>query len=117
MNVEELLEKLEANASATQLPVSVEIENVGTIYVRRRTILEFEQMQTLKTSTDGGEIGVFAPSIARLLCDETGKRFPLNVEGALADLLAKQPEDVFHKIINAADGNPKPPTAEEPVPN
>jgi hypothetical protein len=90
---------------------------VGTIYVRRRTVLEFEQMAALKAQADAGSLGIFAPSVARLLCDEEGKRFSPNVEAALAELIAKQPEDVFHQIVNASDGGPKPITTEDPVPN
>lgn len=106
MKVEELLARLEANASAAQQPVQIEIPNVGMIYVRKRTVLEYEQMATLKAQTEasGQDTGLFAPSVARLLCDENGKRFDLTTEAALAQLLARQPEEVFHAIINASDG-------------
>lgn len=124
MKVEELLAKLEENASATQKPNTVEIPNVGTVYVRKRTVLEYEQMATLKAGAGGQDNGLFAPSIARLLCDENGKRFDINTENALAELLARQPEDVFHAIVNASDGErkveptePAAPGAEPPIPN
>lgn len=126
MKVEELLAKLEENASATQRPNTVEIPNVGTIYVRKRTVLEYEQMATLQKQVEAGgqTFGLFAPSIARLLCDENGKRFDINTENALAELLSRQPEDVFHAIINASDGErkveptePAVPGAEPPIPN
>lgn len=114
MQVEELLAKLEANASAAQQPISVEIPNVGTVYVRKRTVWEYEQMATIKAQTEAGgqDTGLFAPSAVRLLCDENGKRFDLKTEAALAQLLARQPEDVFHLIVNAADGVRK---VEEPT--
>ena len=106
MQVEELLAKLEENASAAQKPVTVEIPNVGTVYVRKRTVLEYEQMATLQKQVEasGQDNGLFAPSIARLLCNEEGKRFDIKTENALAKALAGQPEEVFHAIVNASDG-------------
>lgn len=117
MKIEELLARLDANASALAKPVAVEIPNVGTMYVRRRTVLEYEQMATLKTQAEAGKLanGLFAPSVARLLCDENGNRFDAATEDALTQLLSRQPEEVFHIIVNASDGVRKveEPTAEE----
>lgn len=104
MNVEDLLAKLEENAGTVERPISVDVPGVGTLYVRKRTVLEFEQMATVREANVDSPNGFFAPSVARLLCDEQGKRFPLDVQERLVGLLARQPESVFHAIINAADG-------------
>lgn len=104
MNVEELLANLEKNADAVVRPNSVDIPGVGVLYVRKRTVLEFEQMAAVREANADSPNGFFAPSVARLLCDEQGKRFPPDVQERLISLLARQPESVFHAIVNAADG-------------
>lgn len=109
MNIQELMARLEDNASNQSKPVSVQIDGLGTIYVRKRTVREFEEMASVNRDKDVTGMskepnGVFAPSLSRLLCDEKGARFPAEHADQLVDLLAKQPEDVFHAIINATDG-------------
>lgn len=114
MQVEELLAKLDANASSISKPIAVPIENVGVLYVRKRTIEEFELMAGIKEPTeDAAKSGatktgaLFASSVARLLCDEEGRRYPLDVQAKLLVLMEKQPEEVFHALIAAADGKRK----------
>ena len=103
MDITELLKKLEENTTVIK-PVAVDVPGLGTLYIRRRTVFEFEQMSTLKTGESAGENGVFAPALARLLCDENGQRFGAEHEATLISLLAQQPEEVFHKLIEATDG-------------
>ncbi|MCC6489144.1 MAG: hypothetical protein IT364_16715 [Candidatus Hydrogenedentes bacterium] len=105
MDIEELLKQLEVNAGTVERPIAVAVPGVGTLYVRKRTVLEFEQMATVREANADSPNGFFAPSVARLLCDEQGKRFPLDVQERLIALLARQPETVFHAIVNAADGH------------
>lgn len=98
--IEELLASLEANAERASKPVAIEVDGVGTMYVRRRTVAEFEDMATVNGNEPGGKFG---PALARLICDESGTRLPQEHRDRLAELLARQPEAVFHKIIGAAD--------------
>jgi hypothetical protein len=104
MNYKELMANLKANAQSFAKPAMIEVPNIGKIYVRKRTIAEFEAMAELK---DSGTEGKFAGSLARLLCDEAGQRFPPEECKELAKLLALQPEAIFHSIVDAADGGEK----------
>lgn len=106
MDVKELLKRLEENAAVLLKPVQVEIEGIGTLYVRRRTVLEFEQMSRLAEG-EQAKNGMFAPAVVRLLCDEEGHRFNEKDQAALAAALSRQPEHVFHKLIEASDGRAK----------
>lgn len=113
MNLEELIARLEENAQTLVKPVPLTLAGIGTIYVRKRTVKEFEEMAQVRAADrdkqiDDKGVGLFGPSLARLLCDENGKRFLPDQEAALAVVLAKQPEDVFHKIVDAADSQAKP---------
>lgn len=101
MTAEELIAALQANADRFEAPVAVEVANVGTVYVRRRTVAEFEAMAELKVQEGGGKFG---PALARLLCDEHGQRYPGEVADKLSKVLQRQPETVFHALIEAADG-------------
>lgn len=120
MKLEELLARLEENAQSVVKPVALPLAGIGTIYVRKRTVKEFEEMAQVRAADKDkpvGEdkgVGLFGPSLARLLCDEDGKRFPPDQEAALAAALAKQPEDVFHRIVEATDGQTT--KAAEPAP-
>lgn len=105
MDVDDLLKQLEINAGTVERPISVTVPGVGVLYVRKRTVLEFEQMAAVREANADSPNGFFAPSVARLLCDEQGKRFAPDVQEKLIGLLARQPEAVFHAIINAADGH------------
>lgn len=113
MDITELLKKLEENTTVIK-PVAVDIPGLGTLYIRRRTVFEFEQMSTLKTGEGAGKNGVFAPALARLLCDENGQRFGSEHEAVLVSLLAQQPEEVFHKLIEASDGRTAQVSKEDP---
>lgn len=107
---ENLLARLQENANAAVKPIAVEIPGIGKVYVRKRTVLEFEEMAEFRKSLQedseegGAKLGLFAPSLARLLCDEAGNRFTADEEKQLAAILVRQPEDVFHAILAASDG-------------
>ena len=107
MTIEELLQRLQENAATAAKPVSVVLDGIGTVYVRKRTIREFEQIASLKLNENKDVAGMFAPSVARLLCDEEGNRFPEEHAATLAALIAAQPDDVFQKIMEATDGTAK----------
>lgn len=113
MDLNDLMAKLEANAVKAHQPVAVEIDGVGTMYVRRRTVLEFEQMASL---IEAGEAvnghGKFGIALERLITDEKGDRIPEKHRERVAGLLASQPESVFHKLLAAADGTEKKAEAE-----
>lgn len=112
MKLEELLAKLQDNAATAAKPVAVEVDGVGTVHIRRRTVLEFEQIAALKLTENKGPAGIFAASLARLLCDEEGNRFPAAEADTLAALLSQQPDDVFQKLMEATDGGKKETTVE-----
>ena len=107
MKIEDLVARLESNAVAASTPVQVDVPGLGVLYVRKRTVKEFEAMASISgaNSDEKNEIGVFGPSIVRLLCNEDGTRFTASEEKLLGPLLSKQPEDVFHAIVEASDGN------------
>ena len=96
---------LEANAARVAKPARIDIPNIGTFYVRPRLMEEYEAAQN---AVAAGDRNAIAFSVARVLCDESGARFPEEVRDQLAALLAKQPESVVIAIGNAADGNPPP---------
>lgn len=125
MKLEELLAKLEENAQFITKPNTAVLPGIGIVYVRKRTVKEFEEMAAVRAAERNKEgqdskdaktdpVGLFGPSLAQLLCDEQGNRFSAKDEAALAAILAKQPEDVFHAITEAADGKSQ--AAKEPVP-
>lgn len=114
MEFDAFVKSLEQNASTVR-PIAVEVAGIGTLYVRKRTVLEYEQMSDVrkaffKEETEGEEespekkSGILAASVVRLLCKEDGTRYEPLQEQKLAALFAKQPDDVFHALINAADG-------------
>lgn len=110
MNPEQLLAAFERNAERKGTPKSVEIEGIGTVFVRLRTVKEFEEMAQAEPDKQGDEgPGRFALALARMLCDESGNRYPLDIQSRLADLLARQPERVFRQITEAADAGEKAP--------
>lgn len=98
MNTDEMLAALEANAARTRKAVQVDVTNVGTLFVRQRTIGEVEDMASIQ---DGAKL---ARALARLLCDEDGNRYSEEVQARLADVLTRQPDSVLHLITAAADG-------------
>ncbi len=104
MNIPELLAALQANADKAHRPIAVPVEGIGTIYIRRRTVVEFEELAAAKEEPVVNGSGKFGPALARLLCDENGDRFPPEHRDQLARLLAVQPEAVFYQIRDAADG-------------
>ena len=104
MNIDDLLAKLEANAEQFAKPTAVEVTGIGTVYVRRRTVGEFEEMAAVNGAEPSGKFG---PALARLLCDENGARLPAEYRDRLAALLARQPETVFHQLVEASDGTEK----------
>lgn len=126
MKLEELLARLEENAQTLVKPVPLTLAGIGTIYVRKRTVKEFEEMAQVRAAERDKpvdpeaaatvNVGLFGPSLARLLCEEDGKRFSPEQEAALAAVLAKQPEEIFHRIIEATDGQIKDPAKKEQVP-
>lgn len=106
MNIDDLFTALKDNAEKAHKPIPVPIDGLGTIYIRRRTVVEFEELAA--ASKEDPEpvngAGKFGPALARLLCDENGDRFPLEHRDKLAHLLAAQPEAVFYQLRDAADG-------------
>lgn len=113
MNIEDLKTALKANAEKAHKPVAVEVPGVGTIYVRRRTVTEFEQLAAIAEGQVNGS-GKFGPALARLLTDENGDRLPAEHRQELGHLLADQPETVFHQLLAAADGTADLEKAAEP---
>jgi len=114
--IDDLIARLRVSAATVASPILVEVPGLGALYVRKRTVKEFEDMAIVGKPKDGDPeySGVFASSIVRLLCDETGKRFTVQQEAVLIPLLAKQPEAVFHAIVDASDGTAAKQKAEEP---
>ena len=108
MNYQELMAKLQANAEAFVKPGFVDVDGIGRIYVRKRTVAEFEAMAEAKE----GETNKFGIGLSRLLCDENGRRFSEEEQKALAEVLAIQPQEIFHKLIAASDGTKKEETKE-----
>lgn len=116
MEFEDLVKNLETNA-ATVRPVKVTVPGIGTLYVRKRTVLEYEQMSDVRVAMANKDkeqeaagqstvekSGILAAAVARLLCKEDGSRFTSDQEQQLAVLISQQPDNVFHAIINASDG-------------
>lgn len=108
MSPEELIAAFEVNATTVK-PVAVLVPNVGTVYVRKRTIDEFEELAGTGEENVEGEPPKkrFAPSLASMLCDENGHRYPDEVQKKLAELLSKQPHEVFTTLVEASDGKKK----------
>ena len=50
MKLEELLAKLEENAQFINKPVTVMLPGIGNIYVRKRTVKEFEEMAAVRVA-------------------------------------------------------------------
>lgn len=113
MNYEDLVASLNQNAEKTLRPVSLTLPGIGTVYVRKRTVLEYEQMSDMRKAVAEGAseelkpVGVLATSLARYLCDEEGKRFTFEQQKTLAEVLSKQPEEVLQRILGATDGDGK----------
>lgn len=112
MDFQALVEGLE-QVAANVKPIPVPIPGIGTLYIRKRTVLEYEEMSDIRRlfSDEDNESsekkpGMLAISLARLLCKQDGSRYSLEEQKKLAPVLAKQPEDVFHKLLNASDDNP-----------
>lgn len=103
MDIELLKTALKANAEKAHKPIAVEVAGV-TIYVRRRTVSEFEQLAAVAEAGQMNGSGKFGPALARLLTDENGDRLPAEHSKELGHLLADQPESVFHQLLAAADG-------------
>lgn len=113
MEFDDIVKSMETNA-ATVRPIKVDVPGIGALYVRRRTVLEYEQMSDVRLAfnqeTEDGEqtptqkTGILAAAVARLLCKEDGSRFTSEQEQQLAVLISKQPDGVFHALINASDG-------------
>lgn len=112
MSPQELIAALESNAERTRKPVAITYDGIGTLYVRRRTVAEFESMADLKPEigADGKPMKTeqFGPALAHLLCDEEGNRFDAETTKVLAKLLSSQPDELFHRIVEASNGGPKP---------
>jgi len=103
MNYKELMAALQVRADEFAKPIAVDIEGIGRIFVRKRTVAEFEAMADME---DKGH-GKFAPALARIICEGSGARFPAEQRDQIAALLALQPEATFHTIISASDGTGK----------
>ena len=102
MDADKLVAALAANAERARKPIAVELKGVGTIYVRRRTVAEFES-----DSADAAKEGdsVLSRTIAALICDENGKRYDEDVVSQLVELFAKQPDDIWREVMRAANGD------------
>lgn len=101
MTFDELKAAFAANADRVRAPIPVPLEGVGTVYVRRATIDDFEDLAA--NPTPDGEKR-FGRGLSRLMCKETGERYSAQEAAELAELLRGQPEEQFTKIKNAATG-------------
>lgn len=123
MDFQDLLKRFQDNVARTSRARKLEIPGVGLMYVRRRTVLEYEQMNDLRRKLREGKAdtaGVLGISLARLLCDENGNRFGDDEEIELGKVIARCPEEVMNMILAVADGQDEPEEAveepkEEPV--
>lgn len=100
MNYKDLMTALQARADEFAKPVGIDVDGIGRIFVRKRTVAEFEAMADME---DKGQ-GKFALALSRILCEESGARFQPEQRDALSVVLARQPEHTFHDIMNASDG-------------
>jgi hypothetical protein len=92
-----MLAALAANAARVRPPVEVILAGVGTLYVRAVTVEEFEKLEAAEGSA-------LAAGLARALCDENGERLPKEVLDRFAEVLAKQPTQVMHAMLDGVRG-------------
>ena len=88
-------------STADEKPTKVEVKGWGVVYVRSLTVAEVQE-QTDDTA-DKKDKNLLARGVARLLCDEKGKRLfdPDNAEDV--KLLASQPWKLLRPILAASE--------------
>src|SRR5262245_3598206 len=87
-------------AIAAEKPHSVDIKGYGKVFVRSLTVAEVEAEQALPE--DAREKNRFPRAVAKVICDEEGRRiFDVNSEEDMK-LLAAQPWASLQAILEAA---------------
>lgn len=94
----ELLARLESNRPK---PKAVEVVGLGVMYVLPLTVGDVDAPPTPALEGEPETRGI-ARSIARILCDENGERFPNSPE--LLNSLEAQSWAVLKPLIDAATG-------------
>lgn len=107
MTRDELIEFM--RVTAAEKPTSVDVEGWGTVFIRSLTVAEVEQQAD--DTGNGKDKNRIARGVARLLCDEDGKRLFDPENAADVNLLGAQPWRLLKQVIDASDAQIKAPDA------
>jgi hypothetical protein len=99
MNREKLIAAMQVTAAEKPSPVTV--KGWGTVHVRALTVAEVEAQAD--DTSDGRDKNRIARGVARLLCDESGKRLFDPDNAADIGLLASQPWKLLRQVIDTSD--------------
>lgn len=106
-----LLQKAKEKAARIEKPIAVEVRGIGRMYVRPRLMGERDAADEAAIK---GEFDAVCLSVARLLCDENGKRKSPEAIAEWAAVFKQLPENDIATIGNAADGNTDEKRADKP---
>lgn len=92
-NIQDLISALKANAERVARPVPVNVDGIGTMYFRPRTVEDVSRIAEGQSAPGG--------ALAGMMCKEDGSRYTAEEMAEIAPLLAKQPEDLIVAVGRA----------------